>query len=88
MYACIGIVGREGADDFTFTVVTPKFLTKQPETRWGRGYLLMPEFSWPEVERMVSRLVSSISVKNWEQAVSQLCQYMEWEFENYQPYSE
>ncbi|MBK9495173.1 MAG: hypothetical protein IPO08_11700 [Xanthomonadales bacterium] len=87
MHADVGIAGREGADNFTFTVVTPKFLAKWPETRWGRGYLLMPEFSWQEAERMVSRLVSSVSAETWEQAAGQLCQFMEWEFENYQPHS-
>lgn len=87
MHADIGMAGGKGADNFTFTVITPNFLIKYPETRWGRGYLLMPEFSWPEIERMVNRLVSGISAESWEQATSQLCQYMDWEFENYQQYS-
>src|SRR5689334_15003332 len=78
MYAGIGAAGHEGADCFNFTVVTPKFLAKWPETRWGRGFLLMPEFSWPETERMVSRLVSSVSAESWEGAVGQLSQYMKW----------
>ncbi len=47
----------------------------------------MPEFSWSEVERMVQRLVSSVSAGTWEEAANSLCNYMEWEFENYQPYS-
>ncbi|QLC74118.1 hypothetical protein LPB260_25820 [Pseudomonas sp. LPB0260] len=88
MHADIGTMGHEGADYFTFTVITPKFLEKWPETRWGRSYLLMPEFSWPEVERMVSGLVSAISADSWENAANQLCKYMEWEFENYLPYTE
>ncbi|MFN0318406.1 MAG: Imm8 family immunity protein [Burkholderiales bacterium] len=86
MYADIGTQGEPGADTFNFTVITPAFLAKNPEVRWGHGYLLMPAFSWREVERMVSRLVSGVSVENWEDAAKQLTRYMEWEFDNYQPY--
>ncbi len=86
MNADVGILGSEGADIFGFTVVTPAFLVKNPETHWGRGYLLVQEFSWREVERMVSRLVSSVSAESWEDAAKQLSRFMDWEFDNYQPY--
>lgn len=86
MFADIGIKDSEGADQFNFLVVTPRFLVAHPEIRWGRGYLLMPEFSWLETHRMIERHVSSISVSSWEEAAKALCHYMEWEFENYQPY--
>ncbi len=86
MYADIGEKGIKGADQFNFRVVTPKFLVAHPEIRWGKGYLLMPEFSWQETERMLERLVSSISADSWEDAAKKLCNYLEWEFENYQPY--
>lgn len=86
IYADIGEKGSEGADQFTFLVVTPKFLIANPETRWGRGYLLLPEFSWRETQRMVERLVSSVSASSWQEAAQNLSRYMEWEFEGYQPY--
>ena len=84
MQAYIGMADSEGYDRFNFTILTPLFLIKYPEVRWGRGYLLMPKFSWSEAERMVNRLVSSVSSESWEGAASQLCQYIEWEFDNYQ----
>ncbi|HEY8158194.1 MAG TPA: Imm8 family immunity protein [Methylobacter sp.] len=86
MFADIGTKGSDGSDQFNFLVVTPKFLIEHPEIRWSRGYLLMPEFSWQETRRMVERLASSISANSWEEAAKVLCNYMEWEFENYQPY--
>ena len=53
----IGEKGKDGKEVFSFTVVTPKFLSKDPEARWGRGYLIVEEFSWATVERMLSRLL-------------------------------
>lgn len=84
--ADVGEKGKEGADQFNCYVVTPKFLTLNSEVRWGRGYLLVPEFSWREVRRMFERLVSSIEASSWEEAAAILSRYLEWEFENYQPY--
>ena len=84
MCADIGTLGGAGADTFSFVVVTPAWLVAHPETRWAAGYLLMEEFSWAEVERMVGRLVSSTSAATWEEAAKSLGRFMQWEFENYQ----
>ncbi len=85
MHVDIGLANQSGANEFTFQVITPGFLIKNPEVRWGRGYLLMSAFSWSEVERMLDTLLKRISASSdsWEQATAQLCQHMEWEFENY-----
>lgn len=85
MSADIGVQGASGADQFNFHVVTPAYLAQHPEVRWGRGYLLVPEFSWADVKRMLERLVSGSSAANWESAVQKLCRYLEWEFDDYQP---
>lgn len=85
MYADIGIKGKEGADHFYFRVITPKFLLEHPEVRWGKGYLLMPEFSWSETERMINRLVLSITANTWDEAARKLSAYIDWEYDNYQP---
>jgi hypothetical protein len=84
MHADIGLKGSDGADQFNFHVVTPKFLIAHHEIRWGRGYLLMPEFSWYETGRVLERLISSISANSWEDATKELSKYLDWEFENYQ----
>ena len=86
MCADIGPKGSGGADVFRFTVVTPSFLALHPETRWGTGYLLVSEFSWPTIERMVHRLVSGTNAQTWAEAAQKLCRYMDWEFDNYQSY--
>ncbi len=83
--ADIGVKGKEGSDQFNFYVVTPKYLLNNSEVRWGRGYLLMPEFSWETIKKMVENITSTVCADNWEEAAEQLCKYFEWEFENYQP---
>ena len=85
MSADIGSAGSAGSDQFNFHVVTPAYLMQHPEVRWGQGYLLMPEFSWEEVTRMLERLVAGGSAANWEAAVQKLCRYLEWEFDDYRP---
>lgn len=83
MSADIGERGTPAADQFNFHVVTPSYLLAHPEVRWGRGYLLMPEFSWREVSRMLERLVSGISAENWSVACRELSRYLDWEFDGY-----
>ena len=86
MQASIGAIDSKGADTFNFTVVTPSYLLAHQETRWSSGLLMVSEFSWLEVERMIARLVSSVSAKTWDEAAKSLGRFLEWEFENYQPY--
>lgn len=80
----IGIKGKEGADLFSFTAITPKFLSLNPETRWGRGYLIVNEFSWPLIESMLGRLLMHAHKDTWAEIASLLSKELNWEFENYQ----
>jgi hypothetical protein len=68
MFADIGQRGSAGADQFNFHVVTPRYLSENPEVRWGRAYLLMPAFSWSEVTRMLERLVANTNAQDWRGA--------------------
>ena len=80
----IGEKGKDGKEIFSFTVVTPKFLAKDSEARWGRGYLVMEEFSWATVERMLSRLLQHVRKDSWSEVAAELSKELHWEFENYQ----
>ena len=44
--ALIGPRGGEGAEAFGFTAVTPAYLRRSVGPTWGRGYLILEEFSW------------------------------------------
>lgn len=73
----------EGADTFSFTVVTPEFLKTEGSTQWGRGSLILPTFSWSAVEAAVERLLSHAARETWEQVAQELAKELRWEFENY-----
>ena len=80
----IGEKGKEGADIFYCTAITSKFLYEHPESRWGRGYLILEEFSWKEVELFLNKLLSFIKKETWDEASAELNKELQWEFENYQ----
>ena len=63
-----------------------KFLVSNPETRWGRGYLILPQFSWAEVARMLARLLDFTRKESWDDVATELCKELGWEFENYQEF--
>jgi len=81
----IGESAKEGAEIFSFTAITPKYLDDNPITTWGRGYLLMESFSWAEAESMLNKLLSFVREETWESVAQNLCKELHWEYENYQP---
>ena len=85
MRAAIGPVGGRGGDNFAFEVVTPRYLADHGEARWGRGFLVVDEFSWPVVDRMVRRLLAHASAATWREVAEKLNHELLWEFENYRP---
>lgn len=82
----IGPKGEEGADIFSFEAVTPKYLMRKAETRWGRGYLIVDRFSWSTVESSVKKLLSHCSRQSWVEVATEIGKELNWEFENYQEY--
>ncbi len=84
--AVIGPRGAPGEELFRFSVVTPIYLTHASDLpRWGRGMLIVDEFSWSTVERMVHRLLARFEAESWQQVAALLCKELEWEFDGYEP---
>jgi hypothetical protein len=81
--AAIGAKGQEGDEIFFFTVATPKGLLREPLPRWGRGFLIMEEFSWTAIERALERLLSHAHRESWSEVAAVLNHELNWEFENY-----
>ncbi|WP_163132983.1 Imm8 family immunity protein [Agarivorans sp. Alg241-V36] len=81
----IGERNRESCDIFSFTAITAKFMTANPVTSWGRGYLLMESFSWSGVELMLNKLLSFVRAETWDGVVQNLTKELHWEYDNYQP---
>ncbi|MFA6956711.1 MAG: Imm8 family immunity protein [Thermoanaerobaculia bacterium] len=74
---------EEGADIFSFTVITPERLKEEGEAIWGRGRLVVPEFSWELVERQITKLLLHAARETWEEVAGELSKEMHWEFEDY-----
>src|SRR5258706_4412941 len=84
--ASIGPKGEAGEETFTFSVVTPKFLAREASPQWGRGLLIVNEFSWVSAERALQRLLAHARRNSWAESAAILNHELHWEFENYQPH--
>ncbi len=84
----IGPKGKEGEEVFSITAVTPKYLASNPESRWGRGYLIVSQFSWSTIEFMLGQLLKRAYRNTWSEVAGELSKELNWEFENYQEYKQ
>ncbi|WP_425511280.1 Imm8 family immunity protein [Pseudomarimonas salicorniae] len=85
--AQIGPKGSEASELFRFEVVTCSYLAENPIARWGRGLLLLPEFSWAHVDRMVARVVAGARGTDWGSSARNLSRTLDWEFDGYVPHA-
>ena len=85
LHAEIGPPGAPGGDVFTFTAITPSQLAEADGPRWGRGYLILPAFSWEGAEQAVRRLLMHADRGAWEESARELAKELHWEFEHYTP---
>ena len=83
----IGPKGNECEEIFSFTVVTTKYLTINSQNRWGRGLLILEEFSWNEMETFISKLLNHCMANNWNEVANKLNNVIDWEFDNYIKYN-
>lgn len=66
--ALIGPRGGEGAEPFSFTVVTAAHLARTLGHTWGRGYLIVDAFDWNIVVRAVAQLLAQCAAPTWGEA--------------------
>ena len=81
--ATIGPDGRDGGDIFYFTLVTAEFLYSARRTQWGRGLLIVPEFSWETVHGALRRLLIRAIKPSWAEVAVELNKVLCWEFDGY-----
>ena len=79
----IGEKDGRGADLFHFTVATPRFLLREGGVTWGRGYLIVDQFSWSAVDRALEKLCLHAWRPTWPESAAALAKELHWEFENY-----
>jgi hypothetical protein len=81
--ALIGPRGEEGAEAFSFTAVTPAFLSRAVGPTWGRGYLILDVFSWETVTHALALLLAHCARPTWQEVAEQLNRELNWEFDSY-----
>ena len=79
----IGPEGIDGADVFSFEVITPTRIAGQGP-RWGRGLLILDSVSWHAIETALTKLLKHCSGDDWNEISAELNKELHWEFENYQ----
>lgn len=85
--AAIGPSESDGADIFSFEVVTPEAIKSLPAPSWLKGYLLLSMFSWEGVEEAVNKLLMQCAGADWNEVSNKLSQALGWEFEGYEPHA-
>ncbi|HKP50787.1 MAG TPA: Imm8 family immunity protein [Gemmatimonadales bacterium] len=81
--ALIGPRGGEGAEAFGFTAVTPAYLRRSIGPTWGRGYLILEEFSWETMTHALALLLAHCVRPTWEEVAAELNKELHWEFDNH-----
>src|SRR5687767_6507165 len=61
-----------GAESFSFVVATPDQVLPSGGIRWGRGYLIVQEFSWEAVEGTLNKLLLFADRPTWKESAAQL----------------
>jgi hypothetical protein len=85
IHADIGPDDSSGCFDcFTFYVCTPKFLKESLGEYFyqiGRALIIVPEFNWMLVEKIIESICAKVKGNNWEEIADELCKYGEYEFD-------
>lgn len=69
--------------------MTPRALASRvdndPRAFWCRAMLILPRFTWEEVERALNQMVRGTGAPTWEGNAERLNRFVRWEFEDYKP---
>ena len=81
----IGDKNGLGAEIFQFTVATPNAVLRAGGVVWGRGYLMVDQFSWSAVDGALEKLCLHAWRATWAESAAELAKELHWEFEHYTP---
>jgi hypothetical protein len=83
----IGERGDDRRDLFQIIVATPEGLRTltptEPPVLTDRATLVLTEFSWPALHRVLARIVRECAADDWSATVLRLQRYFRWEYEDY-----
>jgi Immunity protein 8 len=84
--ASVGPAGEEGAEQFQFTVCSPRWQAEQPLPKgfaFQRHTLLVDSWDPDVVERAISDLCRRTEGATWRDVATKLSRFGFWEFEDY-----
>lgn len=82
--ADIGAVGEQGADTFTFQVVTLKKLQSLLQTEKcliEPRLIIVQEFDWAAIEAAICSLISKFEAPDWGSLAAKIHLYAAWEYD-------
>lgn len=82
----LGTDDEPGADVFKLSACSPNYFEAEAEvygTQWLRGYVLMPEWDYDGLVRLVQGLCDRTEGADWGEVAMKLSRYMTWEFDDY-----
>lgn len=82
----IGLKTLENGHLFQIVVTTPEALrARESRHRYltGRHYLLVMDYKWSEIKKVINDLVSKCSGNSWNEVTSNLSRYFKWEYEDH-----
>ena len=82
----IGIVGKEGADNFEILVATPEYLRDYYAERtpiFIRHCMIVEDYHFPRILGLMTNYVNSLEEDSWEKLAEKLSRVARWEFEDY-----
>jgi len=74
---------KRGGDNFQLHVLTTEMV--MPETSTANA-IVLERYSWDALIQQVNKILEQCQGETWDIISSKLAKYMEWEFDNYQPY--
>ncbi|WP_456289442.1 immunity 8 family protein [Paenibacillus sp. AK002] len=80
----IGPYNSEGADTFSFRVVSPKKLEQYLDgnsVEFGRGIFIMKDYNIKNIQSEVKRLIENCQGNSWREVALLLSRYFHWEYE-------
>ncbi|MCY9591345.1 hypothetical protein PC41400_08975 [Paenibacillus chitinolyticus] len=85
--ADIGVLNSDGADQFYFSVISPKAIIKELEdvkVLNGRGYLIVQKFNLDIVRKEINKILEDCIRPTWDEVAKAINRHLNWEYDNIQ----
>jgi len=87
LQAFIGPEDEQGAESFSFTVCSPRWLEQNAgeNVRFGANHLILTEYDLGKIEQHLNRYCERCVGNSWQEIAAKVAKVGQWEFEDYRP---